>query len=410
MFFYTLASYAEWERSVIKDRTFSGKLRRAQEGRNPGIKPPFGYQLGAQPGSFEIVEHEADVIRRIYRLYRTGLGTVAITSVLNKEGLPNRDGGLWNQSTIKHILRNPTYKGDLVYGRRLTDAKNKKRVWSDEPHLVREGVFPPILSKEEWDLVQDLKRRRPGPATGTSGRSHSSAHLLTGMLKCGGCGRAFNTNQARGKGSSGPEGVYHYYICTGYQDKGPLACDCRRIRESMLDEVVVQKFRELYGSDLARRAYAVRVEQDMAADTASARAALYEVEASLGKIEGKRKKLRSLVLEDSLTTEDYRAFVQDVESEAKELEQRRTQLQGKLAALAAAQSGTVGLLSTMARIDSWDTLTKPEQKELLRTFIERIDAYGPRGGTEFTVEISWRVPVDMATQSMTVQAPRTRSR
>jgi hypothetical protein len=274
--------------------------------------------------------------------------------------------------------------------------------------LTREGLFPPIVSKEEWDLVQEVKRHRPGPSTGTSGRSHSSRHLLTGILKCGRCGHAFNT--CRGKGAPTPDGYYHYYLCTSYQHKGPLGCDCRRIPEATLDQIVVAQVKALYGSELARTAYASRIQCDMAAEETAVRASLSEVEAALSKIEGKRKKLRALVLEDSLTTEEYRAFVQDVEGEAKGLEQRRGELQQRLGALAAAQSGTVGLLAAMARLDSWDSLTRPEQKELLRTFVDRIDAYGPRSGTEFTVEIAWRVPVEMAAQSLTVQAARSRAR
>ncbi|HWI53053.1 MAG TPA: recombinase family protein, partial [Symbiobacteriaceae bacterium] len=45
LFFYQLMSFAEWERSVIRERTFAGKLRRAQEGKNPGITAAYGYRL-----------------------------------------------------------------------------------------------------------------------------------------------------------------------------------------------------------------------------------------------------------------------------------------------------------------------------------------------------------------------------
>ncbi|HWI61263.1 MAG TPA: recombinase family protein, partial [Symbiobacteriaceae bacterium] len=41
MFFYQLMSFAEWERNVIRERTMAGRLRRAQEGKNPGLMMPY---------------------------------------------------------------------------------------------------------------------------------------------------------------------------------------------------------------------------------------------------------------------------------------------------------------------------------------------------------------------------------
>ncbi|HYG59811.1 MAG TPA: recombinase family protein, partial [Symbiobacteriaceae bacterium] len=73
MFFYQLMSFAEWERSVIRDRMHSGRVRRAQQGRSPGAPLPHGYIKQAD-GAIAIDEAAAMAVRRIFRLYLSGLG------------------------------------------------------------------------------------------------------------------------------------------------------------------------------------------------------------------------------------------------------------------------------------------------------------------------------------------------
>ncbi|HLN63516.1 MAG TPA: recombinase family protein, partial [Symbiobacteriaceae bacterium] len=88
MFFYTLVSFAEWERSTIRERTFAGRVRRAQEGRNPGRTLPYGYAPGGRPGEVALVAHEAETVRRIFARYIAGASVRAIAAALNTEGRP----------------------------------------------------------------------------------------------------------------------------------------------------------------------------------------------------------------------------------------------------------------------------------------------------------------------------------
>jgi site-specific DNA recombinase len=103
-FFYMLVSYAEWERSVIRERTYSGKIKRAKDGQNPGIRAPYGYKIGAVKGSFEIVEPEAKIVWYIFEKYAAGTGIISIVTDLNKQGIKNRSGGAWAFSTIAGLL------------------------------------------------------------------------------------------------------------------------------------------------------------------------------------------------------------------------------------------------------------------------------------------------------------------
>jgi site-specific DNA recombinase len=384
MFFYTLASYAEWERSVIRERTFSGKLRRAREGKNPGMRAPYGYAL--QETGFALVPHEAAVVRRIFAVYRSGSGAAGIAAALNREGIPFRGGRLWNASTVKHILGNAAYRGDLVYGRRLSDPRRGSRVRSAQPHLTTEGVFPVVVSREEWNLVQEVRRSRPGPAARTSGRSLSSGHLLTGLLRCGNCGR-----HMRAAGALYRDRRYSYYTCSAVGSMGSAACGARRIRQTALNSIVVARLKRLYGCQVRRQPFVEQLEAESAAREAQARGAVTETEAALARVAAKRRRLRSLLLEGSLSADDYRACAGDLRQEEAALEERRAGLQQALTGLSLVRTRHAGLAEALARVDVWESLQPAEQKALLRSFVRQVSAC--LSGTDQTVDatVEWRI-------------------
>jgi site-specific DNA recombinase len=123
MFFYTLVSYAEWERSLIRERTASGRLRRAQEGRWAAGRPPYGY---TKDDGRRLTPHpeEAPVVARIFREYISGKGSGLIAARLNADGIPFR-GKSWRAGGVKRVLENPVYNGELIYGATRANPRYK---------------------------------------------------------------------------------------------------------------------------------------------------------------------------------------------------------------------------------------------------------------------------------------------
>jgi site-specific DNA recombinase len=107
---------AGMDRENIARRTWEGRKKSAEKGRLPSGPAPYGYRR--EGGRLVIVEAEAEVVRRIYRLHRQGKGTKAIAKLLTQEGVPTRSGKPWNFNTVARILDQPLYHGtlDVVYG------------------------------------------------------------------------------------------------------------------------------------------------------------------------------------------------------------------------------------------------------------------------------------------------------
>ncbi len=237
---------SEEERTCRKERALSGKLRRAQEGRNPGFRPPYGYQVDVGGGVFAVEPVEAVVVRQIYDLYRDGSGALAITYRLNQEGVQFRGGRSWSVSTVKKILENPLYCGDLQYGRLSRNPNWGKQEGESfyrhhEPQVVSRDAVPAIVPRAEWDAVQAIRASRPGVGGGASGRAVSSRHLLSGIARCL-CGCTIIGYRGRGE-------TEFYYRCSGQRRKGRQSCDCGYVRQEVVDEIVLRKVEE----DLAGR-------------------------------------------------------------------------------------------------------------------------------------------------------------
>ena len=107
---------AEYERAQILERSRRGKRHRAKQGEVSVLSgAPYGYRYirktDESAAYYEIIESEADVVRKIFNLYAVeGLSIGAITRQLTELGVPTRkQKPRWERSVIWAILRNPAY-------------------------------------------------------------------------------------------------------------------------------------------------------------------------------------------------------------------------------------------------------------------------------------------------------------
>lgn len=106
---------AEMERENISKRTSGGRRMKAAKGGYSGGRPPFGYT--PVDGNLVIVEDEAETVREIFAMKRSGATYQKICDKLNAEGKTNRSGTKFSISTVQTILGNePMYRGLYRYG------------------------------------------------------------------------------------------------------------------------------------------------------------------------------------------------------------------------------------------------------------------------------------------------------
>lgn len=97
--------------------------KRMQSGEYNTQSAPYGYTL--ENGELIVNESEAEIVRRIFDLYLSGVGKQRIANILNEEKVPLRYGSkTWTATTIKYILSNERYMGDALLQKSYKSMKN----------------------------------------------------------------------------------------------------------------------------------------------------------------------------------------------------------------------------------------------------------------------------------------------
>ena len=133
--FGLMAAIGKIELHNFRERASMGKRGAAKMGRIPVSNVLYGYRVG-DDGRPEIVEEEAEVVRRIYRwCVQEGLGATVIRNRLMAESAPlGRAGKRWWDGQIHRILTNETYKGTWWYGRaRYVSTEDGIKVYDQDP-------------------------------------------------------------------------------------------------------------------------------------------------------------------------------------------------------------------------------------------------------------------------------------
>lgn len=224
-------------------------VNRAQ-GKFIGSFPTYGYLKDPNDHHKLIVDEEAaPVIRSIFERFVAGKSIIGIAKELNEEGIPNpsmykrlkglnykhpvgkSNDGLWPDSSVRRILQNEIYIGNMVQGKNTTISYKIKqcRPIPKEDWIIVENTHEPIVSKELFKKAQSLfnKSIRVAP-------QKKEVDLFSGFVKCGDCHRAMNK-----KTNTHSYGTYHYYRCATARKMKKSACGNHTIRIDKLEEAVL---------------------------------------------------------------------------------------------------------------------------------------------------------------------------
>ena len=187
-----MSSLAQEESRSISENVTWGQRKRFADGK---VTMPYRHFLGYRKGSDglpEIVPEEAELVRRIYRLFMQGKTPHAIGKILTAEGIPTPAGKeKWQSSTIESILQNEKYRGDARLQKKFTVDFLQKKMKVNEgevPQYYVENSHPAIIEPEEWNLVQaEFSRRK------ALGSRYSSSSVFSSMIICGDCGSAYGS-------------------------------------------------------------------------------------------------------------------------------------------------------------------------------------------------------------------------
>ena len=252
---------AEADSREIARRTKRGMKAKAREGYWCGGRPPYGYRrkpvfdpqrrdIDGNPlrigVRLKIDSQEAKVVRLMFHLRASRrMGYRRIARELCRRGVRNRSGQPFSQNVIRAMLKNPVYKGLLIWNRTkevLTRDGRRLKKPVPEDEWVKQYVRKlAIVDEELWEAAQEVARERAGIARGFCGQSNAGLSrpkqisLLRGIVRCAHCGRAFVVRR------SDPR--HRYYTCPGHRDLGEAFCSnsvwlrTDRLHDAVLDAI-----------------------------------------------------------------------------------------------------------------------------------------------------------------------------
>lgn len=119
-----LGVFAEFEKAMITLRMKNGRSSAVSKGGWHGGNV-YGYDHGKN-GELIINKHEAEIVRKIHHLKRyKKISAGRIAELLNREKVPTKRKKKWHALSVRKILRNPIYKGQLRYNGNVYEGKHE---------------------------------------------------------------------------------------------------------------------------------------------------------------------------------------------------------------------------------------------------------------------------------------------
>ncbi len=191
LFLAILSSMAEGESTSISENSKWSIQRRFKNGTFKLSYPPYGYDWDGE--QMVINPEQAETVRWIFEQVLSGKGTHAISEKLNANGIPTKKGGRWTPTTVRGMISNEKYTGDVIFQKTYTDSQFNRHVnYGQKDQYAMSDHHEAIISREVFEAANALiaqRGREKGIIKGSE--KYQSRYCFSGKIVCGECGDTF---------------------------------------------------------------------------------------------------------------------------------------------------------------------------------------------------------------------------
>lgn len=389
--------FNEWLVRDTSKKIRAVKKAKGMSGKPVTSRPVYGYLMG-EDERFILDEAAAPVVRQIYSLCLAGNGPTKIARMLAEQQIPTpgtldymRTGNTnryypdfpykWATNTVVHILERREYTGCLVnFKTTMQSYKVHKIVYNSEDEwAVFENAHEPIIDRETWERVQELRKQRKRP------NRYDEVGLFSGLLFCADCGNVLYQQRYQTE-----KRKQDCYICGSYK-KRTADCTAHFIRTDLLTAGIIQNLRKVtsYAANHEARFVKLITSQNEAGGKRKTAAVKKSMEETSRRITDLNQIIKR-VYEDNVTgkisDERFSILSGEYEAEQAELKERFTAMQGEQEQAKAASEGIEKFMTIVRRHMNFEELTHT----LLREFVEKIvvhEAEETDGGRKQQIDI-----------------------
>lgn len=188
-----LSALAQAESESISQNVSLGLKMKMKRGELIGFSGCLGYDYDPIAKTLVINEEEAEIVRYIFKRYIEGAGCYVIAKELTRLGAKTKRGNTrWHESTVRGIIKNEKYVGDVMSGKTFTvDPISKKRLQNlgeKEKYYVKDNHHG-IIPREVFEKAQEILRKRSSKHSSTGRREkYSRKYAFSSLIRCGFCG------------------------------------------------------------------------------------------------------------------------------------------------------------------------------------------------------------------------------
>lgn len=186
-----LSSLAENESVSLSENSKWSIRQRFKRGTYKLSYQPYGYDYIDE--QVVVNEEQAQVVKQIFNSVLEGIGTERIARQLNEEKIPTKRNGNWTGSTIRGIVKNEKYTGDVLLQKTFTDEHFNRKVNQGElnKYLI-ENHHEAIITHADFEAAnQMLEYQASQKNVAVGSRKYLNRYPFSGKIECAECGDTF---------------------------------------------------------------------------------------------------------------------------------------------------------------------------------------------------------------------------
>ena len=392
----------EWYAKDISRKIKSAFQAKAAKGEFIGSFPPFGYQKSPVDKHKLIPDERAPYVKMMFQMALEGKSSAAIARALEQQrvltpqayihekfGATVAESTLlrpysWSGNTVRGILSNQVYLGNMVHYRaKQRSFKDKRRdMLPKDEWVIVKNTHEALIDEQTFQTVQQrVKVKQPFTA-------RNPDNIYRGLIYCGECGGRLAFNRKSSRDSKGR------FTCAQNRRYGGKMCSCHYITLEQVNAVVlgdIRRHASLAAADTQRYAeYLARISrQGHTTDKSAWEKELTEANSRLAQLDTLLRRIYEDNVFGRLSDDRYAAMSASYEAETKQLKTRATELQGLLTK---AKDQSNGIEEFARQVAQYTDITELSE-ELVHTLIERVvvhekEKIGPR--QTMRIEIYYR--------------------
>ena len=245
LFLTLYSAFAQAESESISENVKAGVRMKMKRGELVGKYAPFGYLYDKELNKLVIDESKKDIVIYIFEEYSKGIGFRTITLNLNELGIPSPTGRKWCHASVRRVITNEKYVGDLRSGKYYSDnvISHKRKVnYGEKEQYFTSNHHEAIISRELWNKCQEILEKRSKIVKLDGNRDKfSRKYPFSSKIYCGICGERFIRRSYKIR-SNNKEVAY--WICRSYRNK--IECsNLLHYKQEELEDIFIKVYNKL---------------------------------------------------------------------------------------------------------------------------------------------------------------------